>query len=186
MKINFSKKILILSILLLLAISVLDVIFINLLIDKIYSIKDKENQLNISTQEREKELLLRESIGNSVVNRALLEEYFVPDGNLETVKFTEYLEKLASDMNLEHKKSLDYEPASEMTNSEFVSAIRFRFNVSGSWQNVFDFLRTIENLPKISYLSGINLTMNTSDISVKDGKNKTWSLDLDFSVIKLK
>jgi Tfp pilus assembly protein PilO len=81
---------------------------------------------------------------------------------------------------------LDYEPASEMTNSEFVSAIRFRFNVSGSWQNVFDFLRTIENLPKISYLSGINLTMNTSDISVKDGKNKTWSLDLDFSVIKLK
>lgn len=186
MKINFSRKILIFSIIFLLIVVILNVFFINLSIVKIRDIKDKENQLNISTQEREKELLLKESIGNSIVNRALLEEYFVLNGNLETVEFTEYLESLANNMNLEHRKTLDYAPIGEMPNSEFISTIRFRFNVSGSWQNVFDFLRIIENLPKVSYLNNFSFSVNSDSTSAKNIKNNIWSLDIDFSVIKLK
>ncbi len=186
MKLNFSKKILLFSSLFMIGVFVIDFIFITLLIDKMVDIKDKENQLEISSQEREKELFLKESIINSEEKRSELEQFFVKDGNLETVKFTEYLEGLAYSMNLEHKKTLDYEPAKDLISAEFISAIRFRFSISGSWQNVFDFIRMIEKLPQISYLNTLALNVITSNISTKDFNNQIWSADLDFSVLRLK
>ncbi len=178
MRLNHSKKIFILSLISFFCVLILSIVFTNLLLDKIISINDKVKQLDISSRERERELNLKDSIASSKIERENLGGYFVGAGNAETVKFTEYLEDLATNLDLTQKKSLDYEPIGELKSSEVVSAIRFKFNVSGSWSNVFAFLRAIENLPKVSHLNNVSLNLNS--------ESKIWSADLDFLVVKLK
>lgn len=188
MKLTYSKRILILSIIVLAVVLALDIIFTEMLLSKIININEKVKQLNLSSQEREKELTLRESIVSSKDEREKLLTYFVGPGNAETVEFTKYLEDLALVNGVTQKKSLGYEAVSELNSSNVVSAIRFRFNVSGKWTNVFNFLRAIENLPKVAYLNSVSLNVSSEAVSAKDIKsgNKIWSADLDFSVIKLK
>jgi hypothetical protein len=187
MKINNSQKFLLISVMLLFVVLIFNAIFIYLLVDKIYDIKDKENQLNLSLKEREKEILLKEAVDDSTLERAELENYFVKYSNLDTVKFTEYLEDLADTMNLEHRKTLDYETISEIPNLEFVSMIRFKFSISGRWQDVFNFIRLIEVLPKVSSINNLILNVIVDNDLVKDSKYKRpiWSADLDFSVLRL-
>lgn len=188
MRLSYSKKIFIVSLGIFVGVIILDVIFTNLLLGKIISINDKVKQLNFSSQEREKELNLKDSIASSKMEREKLLNYFVGPGNAETVEFTKYLEDLALRSGVSQKKSLNYEPVSELASSEVVSAIRFRFNVTGSWANVFNFLQAIENLPKVAYLNSVTLSVSSEAVSPKGTKTagKTWSADLDFSVIKLK
>jgi hypothetical protein len=188
MKLNFSNKILITAIITFIIILVLDVVFTKLLLNKIYSINDKVKQLEISSQEREKELNLRESVESTKLEREKLSGYFVGAGEAETLEFTKYLENLALEMGVTQKKSLDYEAVGALSSSDVVSAIRYRFNVSGKWANVYSFLQAVENLPKVAYLSSVSFSLNSEIISPKEAKtgSKIWSADLDFSVVKLK
>ena len=187
MKINYSKKILLLSAIVLLLILVLDIIFTNLLMSKIININDRVKQLNISSREREKELNLKDAIVSSEAERKKITEYFVGSSNADIVEFTKYLEDLALAQNLTQKKSLDYGAVEGLPASGAISALHFRFNVSGKWSNVFTFLQAIENLPKITYLNSVSLNIVSGDLSTKGASegNKIWSADLDFSVIKL-
>ena len=178
MKINYSKKILIISIVTFVMVIVLNIIFTNLLLNKINDINNKVKQLETSSQEREKALSLKDSVLSSVTEREELLKYFVGSGNAETVKFTKFLEDLALGMNLTQKKTLEYESVSGVGGSEVVSIIRFRFVVSGKWLNVYNFLQAIENLPKVASLNSTSLNYNSLE--------KNWSADLDFSVAKLK
>lgn len=178
MKLSFSKKVLISAIVTLFIVLFLDTVFTNLLLKKIVSINDKVRQIDISSQERLKELNLKDSTANTVEEREKLGEYFVGPGNAETVEFTKYLEDLAAEMNLTQRKTLDYEAVNEPGLSDFISAIRFKFNVSGKWSDVYGFLYAIEKLPKIVSLNSVSLNLNSD--------NKTWSADLDFLVVKLK
>ncbi len=187
MKLTYAKKILISATVIFLGVLALDIIFTSLLLNNIISINDKIKQLDISSKEREKELSLKDSIASSKVEREKLEGYFVQAGNAETVKFTKYLEDLALGFGLTQKKSLDYESINELQSSDAVSAIRFKFGVSGSWSQVYAFLRTIENLPKIVRLNSVGLTANQTVLIDGAGlKGNIWSADLDFSVAKLK
>jgi len=188
MKLAYSKKILLLSITILIVTLVLDFIFINLLLGKIININNKVKQLDISSQEREKELNLRDSIANTTLEREKLESYFVGAGNAETVEFTKYLENLANEAGVSHKTSLDYEPVNELVTSDVISSIRYKFNVSGKWDNVFNFIQAVENLPKVALLNNISLVVGSEAATLKGIKsgNRIWSVDLDFSVVKLK
>jgi hypothetical protein len=188
MKLNYSKKILIMSIILFIGVIVLDVIFTNLLLAKIRSINDKVKQLDISSQERLRELNLKEAISSSLINREKLSKYFVGPGNSETVDFTKYLENLALENNVVQKKTLNYEPAIGLASSSVTSVIRYKFETSGGWNNSFNFLRGIENLPKVSYLNSLLINLNPDGVSEGGAKSsgKTWSTSIDFSVIKLK
>jgi hypothetical protein len=167
---------------------VLSFIFTNLLLNKIVSINDKIKQLEISSQKREGELTLKDSVSSTKLDREKLIGYFVGPGDSETVEFTKYLEDLAKKMNVTQKKTLDYEAISGLPTSEVVSSIRYRFNISGSWNNVFNFLLAIESLPKVSLLSGVSFNSSSEILSAGEGaSNKViWSADLDFSVAKLK
>jgi len=178
MKLNYSKKIFIISIITLAGILVFDIIFTNLLLGKITDINNKIKQLNISSQERERELNLKDAIQGSKLGREELEKYFVPAGNAETVVFTKFLEGLAAAAGVTQSKTLDYSPVVGLENSGLISALHFRFTVSGSWVNVFNFLRAIENLPKVSIVNSVSF--------YHDSGGKNWSADLDLSVIKLK
>ncbi len=188
MRLNYSKKILILSLVVFASILTLDIIFTNMLLGKIVSINDKIKQSDISSQKREEELILKGLIASSKVEREKLTGYFVGAGNAETVNFTKYLEELALEAGVTQRKSLDYESANELSSSEIVSAIRYRFNVTGKWTNVFYFLQMIENLPKVLSLNNISVSVNPGAVSASEAKSgaKTWSADLDFSVVKLK
>ena len=178
MKLNYSKKILIAAIITLLIVIVCNIIFTKMLLDKIVSINDKVKQIDFSSQEREKALILKDSVLSSVSEREELDQYFVGPGNIETVKFTKYLEDLALEMNVTQRKTLDYEMAAGTGSSEIVSAIRFKFSISGKWNNVYNFIQAIENLPKVSKVNSISLSYGSID--------KNWSADLDFAVVKLK
>jgi hypothetical protein len=188
MKLNYSKKILIISLLIFILIILLDIFITKLLLNKITSINDKVKQLNISSAEREKELNLRDSIISSDLEREKLTSYFVGAGNAETVEFTKYLEDLAIKNGVSQKKSLASEAVNELNSSDIVSALRYRFNVSGKWANIYNFLQAIENLPKIALLNSVSLSVSAEAVSAKELKTtgKIWSADLDFSVIKLK
>jgi hypothetical protein len=188
MKLNYSKKIFIASIIILVVIVVLDVVFSDLLFNKIISINNKVRQLDISSQERERELMLKDSIVSTKEEREKLITYFVPAGDAETVEFTKYLEKLALNMGVTQKKSLNYEPVSDLPSSDIVSAIRYKFIISGKWSNVYNFLLAIENLPKVLIINGINLNVSVVEDSATSTKvvGKIWSAEIDFSVVKLK
>jgi hypothetical protein len=187
MKLNYSKKILIITLLVFIGVLVLDIVFTNLLWQKILSINNKIKQLNISAQERVKELNLKETIVNSAENRVLLEESFVAAGNAKTVEFVSYLETLAKDTGVKYNtNSLSYEVVPELGSSESVQFIRLRASVSGSWANVFAFLQTIEKLPKISSLNSVSFNLNSDINANTKSTTNFWSAELDFSVAKLK
>ncbi len=188
MRLIHSKKILIVSIVVFVCVVVLSFVFTNLLLGKIVSINDKIKQLEISSQKREEELTLKDSVSSTKLDREKLMGYFVGPGDSETVEFTKFLEDLAKKMNVTQKKTLEYEAIKELSTSEAVSSIRYRFNISGSWNNVFNFLLAIESLPKVSLLSGVSLNSSSETPSAGGrGDNKViWSADLDFSVAKLK
>ena len=180
MKLNYSKKILIISTVIFLVIFILNIISCNLLWTRIVSINDKIRQIDISTQERGREMVLRDLIANTREQREKLSSYFVGAGNAETVEFTEYLENQAKKVGVTQKKSLAYDEVEELGVSEQISVVRYKFNVSGGWTNVFNFLGVIENLPKVGYLSTV-----TFNADIDKNSPKIWSADLDFSVIKL-
>lgn len=188
MTIKHSQKVLIIAIVVLSVVLVLNIVFGNMLIDRIVSINDKVKQLDISSQEREKELNLKDSISNSKTEREKLGGYFVGAGNAETVEFTKYLEDLAKEKGVTQSKTLSYESVSGMNSSDAVSAIRYRFNVTGRWNNVYSFLQAIENLPKVSYLNSVSLNLVSEPVTAKDSRvvARIWSADLDFLVVKLK
>ncbi len=177
MKINYSKKVLIFSTVVLIGVLVLDVIFTDLLLGRIMSINDKVKQWDISTQERAREVSLKSSIASSKDDREKLIGYFVAAGDVETLNFTKYLEDLALQNKVTQKKTLAYEAISELGSSDVVSAIRYRFSISGSWNNISNFLQAIENLPVISTINSVTFSVSS---------DKVWSADLDFSVAKLK
>jgi hypothetical protein len=188
MKLIYSRKIFILAITFFAGVLALNIIFANLLFNKIVNINNKVKQLNISSQERERELNLRDSIADSKAERERLEQYFVGAGNAETVKFTKYLEDLALEMGVTQSKTLNYEPVIGLESSSVVSTIRFKFSISGKWANVYNFQKAIENLPKVVTLNSVSLSLSTNEETDKDIKStgKIWNADLDFSVINLK
>jgi len=185
MKLNYSKKVFILAVIILLGILVLDVIFINLLLNKIYEINNKIKQSDISSQLRLKELSLKDLVTTSEYDRERLQRYFVGAGDTHTLEFTKYLENLAREMGVTEKKSVGYEEAVGFGSSDTVSAIRYRFNISGKWSNVYSFLKAIENLPKVSYLNSVNFNLSQDAIQINTS-GKIWTADIDFSVLKLK
>jgi len=188
MKLNYSKRILVLVIIMFVGVITLNVTFSNLLLHKISDINDRVSQLDISSQEREKELGLREGIISSKAEREKLAGYFVGEGNVETVEFTKYLEDLALKNNLTQSKSLNYEPVSGLESSSVVSAIRFRFTIMGKWTNIFTFLQLIENLPKVLSLDSVSLSTSLDGDLAKEirPEARIWQADLDFTVVKLK
>ena len=188
MKLNFSKKILILSLVIFIAVLVLDIIFASLLINRVVEINDRVEQLNTSTQKQEKELTLTDFIANSAAERDQLASYFVGAGNAETVYFTKYLEALAKEVGVTEKKTLNYQPVIGLESSVNVSAIEYHFSVSGRWSNVFTFLQMIENLPKVLSLNSVSLSVASEAVSLSEIRSgiKIWTLDLDFSVVNLK
>ncbi|OHA46453.1 MAG: hypothetical protein A2541_00595 [Candidatus Taylorbacteria bacterium RIFOXYD2_FULL_36_9] len=186
MKLTYAKRIFIWSVIIFVLVLISDIIFTNLLLTKIMNINNKIRQLDISSQERLKELSLKDLIVSSETERKDLTDYFVGAGNAETVEITKYLENLAMEMGVTQRKTLDDDIISGLSSSETVSAIRFRLNVSGRWSNVFNFLQAIERLPKVLSLNSAILSVNSEATAIKEAGNKIWSADLDFSVVKLK
>jgi len=188
MKLIYSKKILILASGFFIGTLVLNIIFANLLFNKIVNINNKVKQLDISSQERERELNLKDSIADSKVERERLEQYFVGAGNAETVKFTQYLENLALEMGVTQNKTLNYESIVGLESSGVVSAIRYKFTISGKWSSVYNFIQAIENLPRVVTINNVSLNLNSAEVTEKDVKpvGRVWGAELDFSVAKLK
>lgn len=186
MKLNFAKKIFILAVCTFVLVLVVDIIFTNMLVKNIIGINDKIRQLNLSTQERERESALASSVMNSEEDRRRLDAYFVAAGDSATVDFTTFLEDKARQLGLQYvTKSLDYENVIEPANVEGISVIRFRFTVTGSWSKVFVFLIQVENLSKIVSVNNVHFNLdNTEGVTKNAGTN--FTAELDFSVAKLK
>jgi hypothetical protein len=146
------------------------------------------DQLNTSSQKREKDLVLTDFIANSAAERDQLASYFVGAGNAQTVDFTKYLETLAKEAGVTEKKTLNYQSVTGLESSVNVSAIEYHFSVSGRWTNIFSFLQLIENLPKVLVLNNVSLSVASEAVSLNEIRAgvRVWSLDLDFSVVNLK
>jgi hypothetical protein len=185
MKLTYSQKILILSALVFIGVVVLDVIFTNLLLGKIVGINDKVKQLTISSQERERNFVLQDLVANTKEERTKLEQYFVGVGDIKTAEFIRSLESYAKAYSVTLIiKSVGYESIPEMASSEVVSLIKFKVNVVGKWDSVYGFLERVENLPKVALVNSITLDANAG--IEKGNQARSWSSDIDFSVVKLK
>jgi hypothetical protein len=185
MKLNYPKKVLIFSITIFLVVLILNIIFVNLLLNKVRNINAKVSQLEISSAERLKEINLKDSISNSEIEREKLNTYFVGAGNVETVEFTKFLEKLALENGVTQQKTLSYEPLPNFGGAEILSGIRYKMNISGRFTNVYNFLLAIENLAKVSGINNVSFNLNSNNNSTKEA-GAVWSGDLDFFVVKLK
>lgn len=185
MKLNYSKKIFILGLVTFVCVIILDIIFTDLLVGKIMMINNKVQQLVISSDERERELNLKDSIRNSDIARVELEKYFIGAGDAETVAFTKSLEDLARASSVAYTiRSLNYEMAPDLGGSASVSLIRFSFTIKGQWSNVMTFLKLVENLPNVVLVNNASLSVSDGDIA--NAKQSIWSADVDFSVAQLK
>ena len=131
MKLNYSKRILIVSILAFALVLILDITFTNLLSGKIRSIQDKNKQIALSSQERERNLALKESVINSEAERQVLEQYFVPAGDAKTAEFISQLEAQAKAAGLAYTvKSVGYTAITGIaTSSQNLTALKFKFSV---------------------------------------------------------
>ena len=178
MKLKYAQKMLILSIIFFVIILVSNIVFAELLLGKIFDINDKVRQLNISSQERENELNLKDSIGTSKTEREKLNAYFIASGDLPALDFTKYLENLAKDAGVTQTKTLAYEALAGLPTSDIVTSIHYKFTVTGHWANVSSFLQAVENLPNVLSVGGVSLSVNP--------ESQIWSADLDFSVASLK
>jgi hypothetical protein len=185
MKLNYSKKIFILVIIFFVLTITLTIIFSNLLVGKIVGINDKVKQLMISSAERERDLNLRDSIASSVAERQKLDQYFVGSGNGETADFISYFEALAKTSGvIQTIGFVGYENSGELGASDTANLLRLRVNFSGRWENVYRFLQTVENLPRVVVVNSVSLN-DSFDLGSTKGE-RIWSADLDFSVGKLK
>ena len=176
MKLNYSKKVLILSIALFLLVLIFDLVFTNLLLGKVTNINNEVKQLTVSTQEREFSQSLKDSILKTEKDRTKLEQYFVAAGDARTAEFINQIEVLAKSSGLTPEvRAVDYEPVATAATSSTVSLVHFKLNIVGKWDNVFNFLQTIENLTKITLVQGVTLNASSA----------LWSGDIDFTILKL-
>lgn len=188
MKLNYSKKIFIMSVLLLLLILIFNIIFLYLLFSKIESVNNKVKQLNISTEKRATDFILKDSVLSLSEEREKLSNYFIGMGDKETIDFTKYIEDLADSLNITQQKTLSLETIPNFASSETVSAIRYKINVSGPWSNVYHFILLMENIPKVTFLKSISLNTSLEASSLKEIKknNRIWNANLDFVIVKSK
>lgn len=178
MRLNSSKKILVLTGIGFLIILVLDIVFIQAVSSRIVGIHHKGVQLDLSSTEREKDLAVKDAIRDSESDRVSLGSYFVGGTDAETALFIGSIETLAAQNGLEiDVKSVNYEPISAVKVSDQFSFIRLKVGVVGSWGEVFTFLKTIETLEKVVTVNGAVLQF--------DAEAKTWLGDIDFSVVKI-
>lgn len=177
MKLNYTKKIFIISAAVLVGIIILVLVFTNLLLGKIYSINDKVKQMTISSIERERNISLKESIHVSESDRGELAKYFMGSTDADTADFIGQLENLGKQLGLTvNVKSVEYEKNPNFDSSNYLSLVRVKVGFVGKWSGVFDFLQKIERLSKTTLIHGVSL----------DNSSKIWSGDIDFSVFKLK
>jgi Tfp pilus assembly protein PilO len=160
----------------------LNIVFTTLLLNKIVGINNLVNEQNIISQTKMKEFKLSDSIENTKIDREKLIKYFIPAGNLQALQFTKYLEDLALENSVSQSKTLNYTPALGLESAENLTALNYKLRASGNWVNIFSFLRAVENLPKVMYLSEVSLRQESG----VDSAPNQWSADLDFSVIKFK
>lgn len=177
MKLNYTKKIFIISVAILIGVTVLVFIFTNLLLGKIFSINDKVKQMTISSIERERNISLKESIYNSEKERIELSKYFIGLTDEDTAVFISQIENLGKLAGLTvDVKSVEYEKNPNFDNSNYLSLVRIRVNFNGKWNDVFGFLQKIETLSKIVLIHNVSL----------ESSSRIWSGEVDFSVFKLK
>ena len=185
MKLNYSKKILIFSGLILFFVLLGNVVSFNFLIDKVLSINNKVAQVEISTKQRERNVSLTDSVQASQVGREILNTYFVSSGDAKTAEFIETLEGLARQAGLSANiRTVNYEPISEFNSTENIQFIRMILSVSGSWSKVFGFLSSLENLPKVIKIANVNL--NSSPALNSKNRENNWTAEIDLSIAQLK
>ncbi len=169
MKFSFSKKVLAVVVLILIAVISVDGILFGLLSDKIINIKDKTRQLNTSIEERERDLNLRDSIEDSRIDREKLISFFVPAGDAATVSFISKLEDLARNNKLiPTVRNVSYEE----------NFIRIKLSTAGTWADIEKFLASLEGLPVVISIANFILQ--------SDGEGKNWSGEFDLLVGKIK
>ena len=187
MKLSYSKRIFILSVIFFVGTLTLNIIYFNLLVKCVANINNKVKQINLSTQERENQINSADLVNSTELDRSKLQKYFVGSGSALVVDFTKSLEVLAQTMGVTQKKTLAEESIPELGASDVVSAVRYKFSVSGKWSSVYNYILAIEYLPRVVLINNISLSLTeplTTD-GVITG-SKFWTADLDFSVAKMK
>lgn len=177
MKFNYSKRIFVLSLGVFLIVLVLNIVFSNLLLEKILNINNKIKQQNISSQERERNLALKDSVIGTRELRLELEKYFIAPGDPQTASFVNYLEGQTKKTGLSPNiKSIDYENIETLGGDSNVLSVRLRLGAVGKWSDVYSLLIALESLPRVSFLNSVSL----------ERQSEGWSVDIDMSVAKLK
>ncbi len=184
MKIKLSTKIVVVSLVVAFIVILINGYFGRLLYQQILSTTNKIEQISIATIEREKMTALEHSLDTSTSSRAILDQYFITADDADTANFIDSVENIAKQGGLEYVVSgIDYDKNPEFGSLTNLNFIKLKINVTGNWLAVWNFLQTIENLPKVLVISSV--TLDTSAKNIKGQINK-WSADLEFSVAKIK
>ncbi len=177
MTFTYSKKVLLISILITALVLTAVIIIGNLSYQQIISTNNKIEQVKQSAEERARVLALRDSVDDSVRERLQLNSFFVGSEDVETANLIDNLELLAKKNNLSYVvKTVTYDNKLNETNYNNLGFLKIKMHVTGSWSNVIKFVRLIENYPKTTSVS--NLVLD------KTGSN--WLADIDFIIAKLK
>ncbi|MEI6528097.1 MAG: hypothetical protein WCO10_00275 [bacterium] len=182
---KYSTKIIFSVAVAILSISVIgSAVFSYLLVDKINNINDKIKQMDLSTQERNKQGAQKMSVVDTEADRAKLESYFVSaDG---AVDFIKYLENLSVEVGVKANiQNINFQPLRDTAYANTAEYISLNLSVEGTWAKVYRYVLLLEKLPFVSEVGNVDMT----EVTQTDEKNKTksfWTATISLKVIKLK
>ncbi len=144
---------------------------------------NKSNDIKTELKKEGAETLMKDDLILGEMYQKKLEEYIIAKGG--TVDFLKTLEQLISNTGLKYNintvSSATYDKGDKMGEE----LLKININATGAWQNIQLFLKSLENYPLKINITKMSLN-KFSDSIIKGRKVPEWSLNLDFTVVKMK
>ncbi|MHB1316892.1 MAG: hypothetical protein ACYCZW_03515 [Minisyncoccota bacterium] len=153
-------------------------VFFNTMWNKAKVISEYKNDIIIDNQKRQYADDMIKTFENIKDKREKIDDFFVKKQG--EVDFIEYVEKVARDQSLEVEVDAVEVDLSKEASSYGMEYLILRFNVKGSWINVWNFSRTLESLPYSIDVS--NMILQRENVNEKS--SPIWKGIYRVSVLK--
>lgn len=144
---------------------------------------NKESEIKIELKKEDTRALMKNDLILGKMYQEKLMDYMIPKSG--TVDFIKNLEQLILNSGLKSDiKTVSNEPY-DKGNTIGLELIRIKMNVIGEWKNVQFFLNELENYPLKITINNASFNKSSDNI-VNNKKIPQWSVNFEFTVVKIK
>lgn len=147
---------------------------------KIESVSILESELSMETQRRERSQSITHLVEDTAEKRNEMERYFVDESgvasfitDIETIAESAGVDEGITSVGVSNLKKDD--PA-----SEYLEEISIQVRAKGSWNEVFQFVRLIENMPVVSFVRDVSFDYKVAQEAA------SWNVTLSIQARKIK